>query len=239
MKLSIALLILIASAGGVAAQTVIVTPKKVIYKRPKPRNDSKKQFTITYAKVRAGTPALSAKIERAVSYESVLHLRLKEELTEYQWLEEAGFEVKYNNKGVLCIDEYIEGTGAYPSDSTKIVCVDTRSGIRARPADVFTNLAGLTALLRKAQEKEKRGSLFQIRKDNPDVEDPEQLFGDKHFVQKDLDGYEVSDKGVTFHYNYEFTHVAQGLQPDGNFFYTWAQLRPYIKKGGLLTRFAS
>jgi hypothetical protein len=215
-----------------------VTPRKVTYKRPKPRAEYKKEFTITYPKIKASTPALSAKIERAISYESVLDLRLKEELGEYQWLEEAGFEVKYNKNGILCVDEYMEGTAAYPSDHTKIVCADTRIGVRARPANVFTNLPGLTALVRKAQEKEKREAIPRIKKDNPDVEDPEQLFGDIHFVQKNLDGYEVSDKGVTFHYNYEFPHVAQGLQPDGEFFYTWAQLRRYIKKGGLLARVA-
>lgn len=238
MKIRLALILVAACTLGAAAQTVTVTPKKVTYKRPKPRNDYKKQFTITYPQIKAATPALSAKIERAISYESVLDLRLKDEMTEYQWLEEAGFEVKYNKNGILCVDEYMEGTAAYPSDFTKIVCADTRAGVRARPADVFTNLPGLTAMVRKAQEKEKREAIPQMKKDNPDVEDPEQLFGDKHFVQKDLDGYEIGDKGVTFHYRYEFPHVAQGLQPDGEFFYTWAQLRPYIKKGGLLTRVA-
>lgn len=238
MKLRVALLMIAACSTGAIAQTVTVTPKKITYRRPKPRNDSKKQFTITYPKVKASSPALSARIERAISYESVLDLRLKDELNGYQWLEEAGFEVKYNKNGILCVDEYMEGTAAYPSDFTKIVCADTRIGVRARPADAFTNLVGLTAMVRKAQEKEKREAIPRIKKDNSDVDDPALLFGDKHFIQKDLDGYEVSDKGVTFHYRYEFPHVAQGMQPDGNFFYTWAQLRPYIKKGGLLTRVA-
>ena len=93
-------------------------------------------------------------------------------------------------------------------------------------------------MVRRAQETEKRTAIPQIKKENPDVDQPELLFGDKHFTSKDLDGFEVSDKGVTFHYDYDFPHVAEGIQPEGNFFYTWAQLRPYIKKGGLLTRVA-
>ena len=238
MKPKLALLLIAACAGGIGAQTVTVTPRKVTYKRPKPQEDFKKTFTITYPKVRAATPALSAKIERSLSYESVLGLRLNDELTKYQWLEEADFEVKYNKNGILCLDESMDGSAAYPDGTSKIVCVDTRTGVRARPADLFTNLVGLTAMVRKAQETEKRNAIPQIKKENPDVDQPELLFGDKHFTSKDLDGFEVSDKGVTFHYDYDFPHVAEGIQPEGNFFYTWAQLRPYIKKGGLLTRVA-
>ncbi len=238
MKPKLALLLIAACAGGIGAQTVTVTPRKVTYKRPKPQEDFKKTFTITYPKVRAATPALSAKIERSLSYESVLGLRLNDELTKYQWLEEADFEVKYNKNGILCLDESMDGSAAYPDGTSKIVCVDTRTGVRARPADLFTNLVGLTAMVRRAQETEKRTAIPQIKKETPEVDQPELLFGDKHFTSKDLDGFEVSDKGVTFHYDYDFPHVAEGIQPEGNFFYTWAQLRPYIKKGGLLTRVA-
>ena len=238
MKLKVALLMIAAFALAAAAQTVTVTPRKVTYKRPKPENETKKTFAVTYPRVKAATPALSQKIERAISYESVLGLRLNDELTKYQWLEEADFDVKYNKNGILCVQLSMDGSAAYPDGTIKVVCADTRVGVRARPADVFTNVVGLTAMVRKAQEKEKREAIPRIKKDAPDVEQPEQLFGDKHFTSKDLDGYEVSDKGVTFHYDYDFIHVARALEPDGEFFYTWAQLRPYIKKGGLLTRVA-
>jgi hypothetical protein len=238
MKRKLALVFIAIFSLGVAAQTVTVTPKKVTYKRPKPQDDSKKTFTITYPKVKAATPALSQKIERSMSYGSVLGLRLNDELTKYQWLEEADFEVKYNKNGILCVQLSMDGSAAYPDGTMKIVCADTRLGIRARPADVFTNLVGLTAMVRKAQEKEKRDAIPKIKKDEPDIEQPELLFGDKHFTQKDLDGYEISDKGVTFHYDYEFIHATRALEPDGTFFFTWTQLRPYVKKGGLLTRVA-
>jgi len=238
MKMKLALLLIAAFPLVVGAQSVTVTPKKVTYKRVKPIADYKRSFEITYPKVRAATPALSQKIEHSISYQSVLDLRLNDELKDTQWLESADFDVKYNKNGILCKELSMEGSGAYPSGTSKIVCVDTRTGVRARPADVFTNIVGLTAMVRKTQEAEKRKAIPQIKKDNPDVEQPELLFGDKHLTSKDLDGYEVSDRGVTFHYDYEFPHVAQALQPDGTYFYTWSQLRPYIKRGGLLTRVA-
>ena len=238
MKIRSALLLIAVLAVGTAAQTVSITPKKVSYKRAKPEHSGKRTFTITYPKVRAASPALSQKIERAISYESVLDLRLRDELGQYQWLEEANYETKYNKNGILCINLWMEGSAAYPDSSSKIVVVDTRTGVRARPADVFTDLTGLAASVPKKQEKEKRDAIERIRKEEPDADQPELLFGDKRLTIKDLDGYEVGDKGVTFHYNYEFPHVAKALEPDGSFFYTWSELRPYIKKGGLLTRIA-
>lgn len=238
MKLKLTLLICAVCAVGIGAQTLSVTPRKVTYRRPKPQDEYKKTFTITYPKVRAETPALSQKIERAISYESVLRLRLNDELTKYQWLEEADFEVKYNKNGILCVQLSMDGSAAYPDGTMKVVCADTRLGIRARPADVFTNIAGLTAMVRKAQEKEKREAIPRIKKAEPDIEQPELLFGDRHFTQEDLDGYEVSDKGLIFHYDYEFIHATRALEPEGTFFFTWTQLRPYLKRGGLLTRVA-
>ena len=51
-----------------------------------------------------------------------------------------------------------------------------------------------------------------------------------------LDQFSVSDKGITFHHDYDFAHVVQALQPAGEFLFTWDQLKPYIKAGGLLSR---
>ena len=238
MKLKLALLLIAAFSFGVAAQTVTITPKKVTYKRSKPREDFKKTFTITYPKVRAANSQVSQKIERAISYQSVLDLRLNVELRTSEWLETADYDVKYNKNGILCIQLSMDGSAAYPDGTIKVVCVDTGIGVRARPADVFTNIAGLTSMVRKAQEKEKRDAIPRIKKDEPDIEQPELLFGDRHFTQKDIDGYEISDKGVIFHYDYEFIHATRALEPDGAFFFAWSQLRPYIKRGGLLTRVA-
>ncbi len=218
------------------AQSVVVTGKKVTYNRPKPFSEYKKTFTINYPKVKAATPALSKKIETAISYEKVLGLNLKDELNDTQWIEEADYKVKYNRKGVLCVELSMEGSGAYPSSVSKMVVVDIRMGSKSRPADVFINLAGLTALVRKAQEKERQDTIARIKKEEPDADEPEILFGSRRFIGSDLDGYELSAKGVIFHYDYAFPHVAVIYEPAGAFFYTWTQLKPYIKAGGLLSR---
>ena len=52
-----------------------------------------------------------------------------------------------------------------------------------------------------------------------------------------LDEFSISDKGVTFLYDYGFPHAIQALEPDGRYFFTWAQMKQHIKRGGLLAKF--
>ena len=228
-----------ALALGTAAQSVVITGKKVTYTRRKPISEYKKTFEINYPKVKGRTPALSRKIENAISYRSILGLDLKEELTGAQWLSSADYEVIYNDKGVLCIDLTMEGSGAYPSGTTKTVVVDLRTGNVVKTSDVFTDLRGLAAMVRKAQKKEIAEAVERLKQD-PEFksEDPADLFKDADFRRKDLEGYSVNDKGVTFKYDYGFPHVIQAAQPDGTYFFPWAELRPYLVPGGLLARLA-
>lgn len=221
-----------------AAQSVVITPKKVTYKRPKPMQDFKKTFTVTYPKVKASSPALSKKIESTLSYAKVLKLDLKEELGEYQWLEEADYEVGYNKNGLLVITLSMNGTAAYPDGTSKTLVVDLKTGNQLKPADVFTNLPGLTAMVKKAQKAEIIKASKEIKDDpeNGDA-DPVQLFEGKNFTVSDLNEFAVNDEGVTFIYDYSFAHVIQALEPEGRYSFTWTQLKPYIKRGGLLAKF--
>src|SRR3954454_14515083 len=106
MKLTILFLaaVILCMAAPAAAQSVVITGKKTTYTRRQPTDEYKKTFTINYPKVKAATPALSRKIENAISYRSILGLNLQDELTGNQWLSEADYEVIFNNKGVLCMD---------------------------------------------------------------------------------------------------------------------------------------
>jgi hypothetical protein len=42
---------------------------------------------------------------------------------------------------------------------------------------------------------------------------------------------------VTFLYDAGFPHAIQALEPNGNYFFSYAELRPFIKKDGLLGTF--
>jgi hypothetical protein len=236
------LLLIVAMAvlcQGIAAQPVTITGKKIVYKRPKPFSPEKKTFWINHPRVKAATPALSKKIQAAISFEKVIPLSVNEEINEVQWLEEADFKVDYNNNDILTVTLTIYGSGAYPSSSDKTIVVDAKSGNRVKASDIFVGLNGLAAMIRKAQEKEIAEAIEVIKKD-PDIKetDPESLFADANYTAADLKEFAVSDKGVTFIYDYGFPHVIEALQPDGKYFFSWAELKPFIKPAGLLTRVA-
>ena len=239
LKSLFSLLFVIVFSTFAFSQSVVITPKKVTYKRPKPISEYKKLFTVTYPKVKAATPALSKKIETAISYEKNNNLDIKDEINDTQWLEDASYTVNYNKHNVLDITLTSEGSGAYPSTFNKTVVVDLKTGNKVKPIDVFTNLSGLAAMCKKAQQAEIKKAIIDIKKENPDEENPADLFKESNFTVKNLDEFSVNDKGVTFIYDYGFPHVIQALQPDGQYFFTWAQLKPYIKRGGLLEQFVS
>jgi len=219
------------------AQSVVITPKKTVYRRPKPIASYKRTFTVIRPKVKAATPALSKKIETAISYEKVSELNIKEETTEVQWLEEADYIVNYNKNGILDITLTVTGTGAYPSTFNKTVVIDLKTGNRITPTMVFNNIVGLTVKGKKAQEKEVKQALIDIKKEEPDFEDPASMFGSTDYKSENLNEFSVSDKGVTFIYDYGFPHVAQALQPNGRYFFTWRELKGHIKPAGLFGRF--
>jgi hypothetical protein len=54
---------------------------------------------------------------------------------------------------------------------------------------------------------------------------------------KDLNEFSVSDKGVTFLFDAGFPHAIQALQPEGEYFFSYAEIRPYIKRDGPLSVF--
>jgi hypothetical protein len=148
-KILLGIIILFALGSVAAAQSVVVTTKKVTYTRPKPIGDHKKTFVINYPKVKAASAAVSRRIESAISYEKAFGLDLKEEMTDAQWIEEADYKVNYNKNGLLSVELSIMGSGAYPDGSTKHIVVDTRTGKRVLPGEVFVYVNGLVDMAKK------------------------------------------------------------------------------------------
>lgn len=225
-------------AATLTAQSVVVTTKKTVYKRPKPISDYKRSFTISYPKVKAATPALSRKIESTIAFEKNLGLNLKEELSDLQWLEEANYEVKYNARGILVISLWMEGTAAYPDSVTKTLAVDTKAGNRITPAKAFQNAAGLVALIQKKQNAEIEARIKELKEDPEEKDnDPRQLFAEEKFTAKSLEEFSIDGKGITFMYEYGFPHVIQALEPEGRYFFKWSDIGKFIAPAGPLGKF--
>jgi hypothetical protein len=231
-------ILLLIFAPAAFAQTVVITPKKTVYRRPKPMVDFKKSFTVTRPQVRGLSAALNKKVETVISFEKTSAFNLKEEISEIQWLEEASYEVNYNKNGILDITNTMSGSGAYPSDFQKTVVVNLKTGNQVRPADVFTNLGALAAKVKKSQQAEMKTATEEYKKDPETADfDGSEYFREANFTVKNLNEFTVSDKGVTFIYDYGFPHVVQALQPSGRFFYSWAELKSFVRRDGLFGRF--
>jgi len=224
---------------SVFAQSVTVTGKEVTFRRPMPKADYKRSFTINYPKVKAANAALAKQIEKTLAYEKVFDFSIKDELKDSQWLNSADFAVGYNKHGILCVTLTIEGIGAYPSSSSKIIAVNLQNGRRLLPSDLFADLMGLKEQVIRLQKKEIANSIAEIKKD-PEARDtnPDTLFKDSvEYTKLTLDEFAISDRGVTFTHDYGFPHALLALQPSGEYFLPWSKLQPYIKRGGLLGRF--
>ncbi len=235
--ISIAAFVLLSAAPAIA-QKVTVTTKKETFSRPEPPSDYKKEFTIDRPQIESSSPEISAKIEKALAYEKFFDFTVEQERTEYNWLDAASYDVKYNDNGILSVALSVEGSAAYPSGSTKYAVVNTSRGTIVKASDVFDNETGLLKKLQGLQEKEIASTYQEIKKDpeNADLTKAE-LFDGKQFKAEDLNNFSVTESGVTFYYNYEFPHVIQALEPEGTFTFTWQQLKPFIKPAGLLAQF--
>lgn len=224
-------------AAVAAGQSFEIKGELVTYTRPDPLVEFKKTFTVNYPRVKASTPALSSKIESLLSYEKAFDFTIEEEKTEQQWLEEADFDVPYMKNGLLSITLHITGSAAYPDHVVKRLNIDTVGGVRLFPKDVFRNLAGLAARVKQMQAAEIVKAKRAMRKD-PEAQDldPNETFARANFRTTELNAFQVTEKGVTFYYDFGFPHVMKALEPDGEYHLSWKGIRPFVKPGSPLAK---
>jgi hypothetical protein len=241
------LLMLIAAAIGFA-QVVRITPKKTVYTR-KGRDipKEKKTFVVTYPIVSSAIPAATKKkLENTISYWSVFETTLRENQGEYHWLSELSYAINYNKNGVLDIALTQEGVGAYPDGSTVDLIIDLKTGEQVKFNDAFKSdsLAKFAEMVNAKLDVEKKEIIKSIDKgdfgdaDGKEADDSlkEQLNG-LSFTAETFDQYSIDDKGVTIIYDAGFPHVIQAAQPDGRYFFTWKEVKPFIRRDGLLAKF--
>lgn len=238
IKILLCLVCVFAFSSFTFAQSVKITSRKTVYKRKNPEaSDYKRTFTITYPKVSGVSAALIKKIEANLSFEKAFEFSLRDEISTSYGLDSADFTVLYNKFGILNVELSEDVSGAYPSTYNKSVVINTKTGERVKAADIFTKLSELAAKVKKSQAAEIKKGIALLKKENIDAENAAEYFNNTDYKTENLDDFSVSDKGITFRYDYEFAHAMLALQPDGRFFYSWAQLKPFIKRDGLLARF--
>ena len=235
MKFFAALFIVFGFSHGALAQSVVVTPRKVIYNRKGPVSAEKARVTVVYPKIRASTPALSRRIQKTVT-----NLNVNRDIITDQWLESAGYFIGYNKNGILSITLSMSGTGAFSSTLHRYLVIDLKAGKEVSIDRVFKDLPGLAALLRTRQKDQITEAQKEISLQNDYSSELANRFLDTaDFTVQNLREFSVHDEGVTFIYDYGFPRIIYPIQPTGNFQLAWKELKPFISRRGLLEKFIS
>lgn len=231
------------------SQNITITPKKTVYSR---KNQSvpkeRKTFTVIYPIVSGSiSPTIKKKLENTISYWRVFETTLTENLGDYFWLTDLNYEVNYNKDGILDISLTQEGVGAYPDGQTVDLIINLKTGELIKFEDAFDkkSSAKLARMVNAKLETEKKDIIRRIAKgefnDSEHSKDEDDSLKEQlsalQFTAESFNGFSVGDKGATFLYDAGFPHVIQALQPDGRYFFSWTELKPFIKRGGLLERF--
>lgn len=254
--LSIGLLLLLFSTPvslsqvrPIAAQTgadrAVVTPRTVvIIRRGALIKDfpDKKRATVTY-------PVVSGLKDRQVLHRVQAILQVKNvfdssiaEYREDNWLTEFSYKVNYNKNSILDITFTQDGAGAYPDTQTKHFAINLQNGKILKASDVF--ITSSLPTLRTTLDGKLQGELKEILESLKDPKsDPEDLRiateaqEPQGYTIENLDDFEVGAKGVTFLYDAGYPHVIQAFEPNGRYFFSYSELKPFIKRDGPLGQF--
>ena len=217
-----------------------ISPMKVIYVRQQENlPDYKRRFEVTYPIV-SGTrsDAVKRRLENTLSYWRAFESSLDENLRDDYALDSLDYVVTYNKGSILVIELIWSGSGAQVSEDMKTYVIDTSSGRRISVRQAFRNLPGLVGKLVEKQNAAVEAEISSRKETEPDaVEDIEIYMEGKTITESMLDEFMVTDDGVTFRFDFGFPHVVQALQPDGDYFFSWKEITPFVKARGPLAGF--
>ncbi len=226
-------------------RAIIQRRRSVIVRTGKIARDfpHKKRAVVTYPVVSGlSDAAVLRRVHALFDFKNIFDYSLQE-YREDAWLEEFSYVVNHNGNSLLDITFHQSGSGAYPDEHERHFLVNLRDGRLVKAADAFKSdkLAALAILVDRKLQRE----LKEIADDNAtakaadpqDKETLQQAHENLKFELANLDDFSVSRKGVTFLYDSGLPHVIQAFAPAGKYLFTFAELKPFIKRDGSLGEF--
>lgn len=152
------------------------------------------------------------------------------------------YKVNFNKNGILDITFSQSGSGAYPDVQSRHFAINLKNGSIIKASDVFvaSKLMELSATVNKKLQAELQEILKSMLESNSDPEDIRTAREAKEpleFKVENLDNFSVGNKGITFLYDAAYPHVIQAFEPNGRYFFSYSELKPYIKRDGPLGQF--
>ena len=158
------------------------------------------------------------------------------------WLETVGFTVNYNRDYILDIRFMELGSAMHGEVIQKRFTIDLRTGNVLTPTDIFVaeRMDQLSKLVDKKLQEEIKEIRDRFRNAGEQVpSDLENIFRKLKFETADLSNFEVNTTGVMFAKKVSFPHGFgfDLYRPDGRYYFTHAELKPYLRTDGLLWQF--
>jgi hypothetical protein len=233
------------AASGATDDRAIVTPRKVVIVRRAalikdfPEN---KTATVTYPIISGlKDPTVSRRIQSILQIKNVFDTSLAE-YRQDTWLEEFGYKVNYHKNNILDLTFTQSGSGADPDAHTKHFTVTLKNGSHIKASDVFVadKLTTLSTMVNRKLQSELSKILTDLGESKSDPEDiriSREAGEVQEFKIENLDDFSVGARGITFLYDAGHPHAIQAFEPEGRYFFSYAELKPYIKRDGILGQF--
>lgn len=202
----------------------------------------KKTATVTYPIISGlKDPKVMGRVQAILQIKNAFDSSLAE-YREDTWLEEFGYKVNYNRNNILDITFTQSGSGAYPDTHTKHFAINLKNGSVIKASHVFVadKQGPLSLIVNRRLQSELKKILTDLAESNSDAEDvriSKEAGEVLEFKVENLDYFSVGARGITFLYDAGYPHVIQAFEPTGTYFFSYSELKPYIKRDGILGQF--
>jgi hypothetical protein len=201
----------------------------------------KTRAVISYPVISGLNPAVLRRVRSQFDFKNIFDYSLQE-YREDSWLVEFNYVVNHNANSLLDITFNQSGSGAYPDDQSKHFLINLKDGrvVKANDAFIATAQTNLAAMVNAKLQNELKNILKELQESKSDPEDlriAAEAQEPLQFKIEDLDNFSVGPKGVTFLYDAGYPHAIQAFEPNGKYFFSFAELKTYIKPDGPLGQF--
>lgn len=222
----------------------LIQRRRVVLTRPPAiakQFPNKKRAVVSYPVVSGLDPGVLRRVRSLLDFKNIFDYSLQE-YREDSWLEEFDYVVNHNANSLLDITFNQTGSGAYPDDQSKHLLINLKDGRVVKAADAFVAsahaaLAAKVDAKLQAELKDILKSLRDSKSDPEDVRIASEAQEPLQYKIEDLDSFSVSSKGVTFLYDAGYPHAIQAFEPMGRYFFSFAELKGFIKPDGPLGQF--
>jgi hypothetical protein len=183
---------------------------------------------------------ISDRINAVISIDSVCGESIKEIQLNYKdcncGIVGGRFDVNYNKKNILSLTISVETMSAYPDVLIRNYNFNTKTGTVIF-LDSLLKKDSIPSLISKFNNElskrmeEAKAIAFEDAEMAQETDFINNLFDKREFLKEDLKNFIITDKGITFTFEFGFPHVAQALEPASDFFISRENLKPYLAAG--------